>query len=363
MHLFTTRSMRIALAVALSLAAPVGSAFAEAAPTEATAVRDGQRDFDFMHGNWNIKLKRLKKRLAGSKEWEEFTGTTHCRPLWDGKANIEEGVFITPDGNRIDGITLRLYSPITREWRLYWANQKTGVMDPPQVGVFKNGVGEFYATDTWEGRQVLVRFVWSRITPKSAHFEQAFSTDGGKTWEVNWITDSTRIEGPGPTEVKQARTKDGRDFDFILGRWSIKLKRLKRRLAGSKEWIEFAGTSHVTPLWAGNANIEEGVFNAPDGNRIDGITVRLFSPTTKQWRLYWANQKDGVLAPPQIGEFRHGVGELYAFDEHEGKPVLVRYHWSRISPKAAHFEQAFSTDGGRAWEVNWITDRTKTAER
>lgn len=356
----TTRSTRIALAVALAIAAASGAAVAGTAPAAAPAVRDGQRDFDFMHGNWNIKLKKLKKPLSGSKEWLEFSGTTHCRPLWDGKANIEEGVFITPDGTRIDGITLRTYSPATGEWRLYWANQKVGVMDPPQVGVFKNGVGEFYATDTLEGRQILVRFVWSRITPKTAHFEQAFSTDGGKTWEVNWITDSTRIEGPGPTEVKQAKTADGRDFDFIAGRWSIKLKKLKKALVGSKEWLAFAGTSRVQSLWGGNANIEEGVFQTPDGNRIDGITVRLFSPTTKQWRLYWVNQRSGVVDPPQIGEFRNGAAEFYAMDTHEGKPVLVRYHWSRMTPKSAHFEQSYSTDGGRTWEVNWITDRSKS---
>jgi hypothetical protein len=180
---------RTSLALAVALAAGAGAAAADAPKP-----RDGQRDFDGLLGKWNIKLRKLKQPLSGSKEWIELKGTTHCRPLWDGKANLEEGVFQAPDGTRIDGITLRLYSPETGQWRLYWANQKTGQLDVPVIGEFKDGVGEFFDQEIYNGRAIFVRYQWSKITPKSAHFEQAFSTDGGKTWEVNWITDQTRIE-------------------------------------------------------------------------------------------------------------------------------------------------------------------------
>jgi hypothetical protein len=91
-------------------------------------------------------------------------------------------------------MTLRLYSPTARQWSLYWANQKNGRFDIPTVGEFKDGRGEFFDHETYEGRMILVRYVWSGITARTAHFEQSYSTDGGKTWEVNWITDQTRVE-------------------------------------------------------------------------------------------------------------------------------------------------------------------------
>ena len=169
-----------------------------AAPPAATAAteRDGAHDFDFELGSWNIHLKRLAHRLTGSHEWVSFDGTSVTRKVWDGRSQLEE--FETDGaGGHIEGLTLRLYNPTTHEWRLYWANSQLGIMDPPQVGRFKNGVGEFYATDTYEGRTVLVRFVWSKTDTASPHFEQSYSEDGGKSWEVNWITDQTRT-APAP---------------------------------------------------------------------------------------------------------------------------------------------------------------------
>jgi hypothetical protein len=157
-------------------------------------VHDGQHDFDFELGEWRIHLKRMLHPLSGSAEWVEFDGTSVTRPLWDGKANIEEFETTNASG-RVEGMTLRLYDPKARQWSLYWANGKTGQLSlPATVGEFKDGVGHFYDEEPINGRQVLVRFEWSRITPDSAHFEQAFSDDGGRTWEVNWITDQTRIK-------------------------------------------------------------------------------------------------------------------------------------------------------------------------
>ena len=156
-------------------------------------VRDGQHDFDFEHGSWKIQLHKLKQALHGSHEWVDFVGTSVTRPLWGGKSNVEEFEVDSPVVGRIEGLTLRLYSSTSHQWSLYWANQKVGTFGVPTVGQFgANGVGEFYDQEDFEGRKILVRFIWSKITPTSAHFEQAFSDDGGKTWEVNWITDQTR---------------------------------------------------------------------------------------------------------------------------------------------------------------------------
>jgi hypothetical protein len=154
---------------------------------------DGQHDFDFEIGTWKIHLKRLEQRLAGSTTWIEFEGTSVTRKVWDGRAQLEQFETDSPGGGHIEGLTLRLYNPQSHQWRLYWANSKIGILDPPQVGEFKNGRGEFYAQDTINGKTILIRFIWSNTDTNTPHFEQSFSDDGGKTWEVNWITDQTRV--------------------------------------------------------------------------------------------------------------------------------------------------------------------------
>ena len=160
------------------------------------AERDGQHDFDFEVGTWKIHLKRLDHRLTGSTTWIEFDGTSVTRKIWGGRADLEEFETDSPASGHIEGLTLRLYDPQTHQWSLYWATSKSGAMGTPTIGEFKNGRGEFFDTEPSgpNGRAILVRFVWSDITPNSAHFEQSFSDDGGKTWEVNWINKYTRIK-------------------------------------------------------------------------------------------------------------------------------------------------------------------------
>ncbi len=157
------------------------------------AAHDGQRDFDFEEGHWNIHLKRLLHPLTGSKDWVDFDGTSITRKVWDGKAWLEEFETSGASG-KVEGLTLRLYHPDSHQWYLYWSNAKDGIMGIPTIGKFNNGVGEFYDQEPFNGRAILVRYVWSNITPNSAHFEQAFSDDGGKTWEVNWIATDTRVK-------------------------------------------------------------------------------------------------------------------------------------------------------------------------
>jgi len=148
-----------------------------------------ERDFDFLHGHWRVANRRLKDRLRGSDEWEEFDATALCRPLFAGDANVDEFTF--PWGDT--GLTLRLYDPGSKEWSLYWSTRSTGRLLPPVVGTFTDGVGTFYGDDTEQGRPVRVRYIWSGITATSAQWEQAFSTDGGQTWETNWFMRLTRL--------------------------------------------------------------------------------------------------------------------------------------------------------------------------
>jgi len=158
--------------------------------------RDGQRDFDPLVGTWKATLKRLVHPLSGDNTWVEFEGTQVTRSIWGGRATLDEFSVHSPATKTdIDGLTVRLYNPATGQWSIYWANARRGVFDnPPTVGRFTNGRGEFYDQEEFEGRSIIVRYVWSDITANSAHFEQSFSADGGKTWEPNWISTITRVK-------------------------------------------------------------------------------------------------------------------------------------------------------------------------
>jgi len=159
----------------------------------APAPRDGQHDFDFEIGTWRTQLKRRLRPLTGSNTWVEMTGTTVVRKVWNGRGNLVE-LVAEGEGGRFEGLNLRLYNPLTRQWSLHFASSRDGTLAVPTVGEFKDGRGEFYAQERLDGRAILVRFVISNVTPASVRFEQAFSDDGGKTWEVNWIAQDTRVD-------------------------------------------------------------------------------------------------------------------------------------------------------------------------
>jgi hypothetical protein len=161
-----------------------------AAPT--AAERHGQHDFDPLIGSWKVHWKRRLHPLTGSTTWIEFDGTDVYRKIWAGRANLDEIEAEGPTGH-IEGLTLRLYNPQTHQWSLYWANSKDGKVAPPNVGEFKDGRGEFYTQDTLDGRLCFNRYIWSKLTTNSPHFEESWSDDGGKTWEVDGIADMTRI--------------------------------------------------------------------------------------------------------------------------------------------------------------------------
>jgi len=154
-------------------------------------LRDGQHDFDFHLGRWKSSIKRLLHPLTGSTTWLPMKGTLVARKVWDGRAQIEE---LEADGSswHIQDLLLFLYNPESHQWSLNSAASNSGTMNAPLIGEFKNGRGEFFDQESFKGRLILVRQVWSDITPTSHRFEQAFSDDGGKTWEVNFIASLER---------------------------------------------------------------------------------------------------------------------------------------------------------------------------
>jgi hypothetical protein len=159
-----------------------------------TPARDGSHDFDFLIGNWKAHVRRLPDRLVGSDTWIEYNGISNHKKLLDSNANFEEFEVDNPEKHlHIKAQTLRLYNPDTRQWSIYLLDLDKGVLSvPPVVGEFNGNRGEFYDQEQYKGRSILVRYVWLNISPKSARMEQAFSPDGGKTWETNWICELSR---------------------------------------------------------------------------------------------------------------------------------------------------------------------------
>ncbi|MBC9030887.1 hypothetical protein IAG41_00635 [Sphingomonas sp. JC676] len=187
MYGFSRFACRAAIAIVFASAIPLSVGTSALAQDSATA-RDGQRDFDFEIGDWNTSVRVLRNPLSGkAPNWAEYRGTSIIKPLLDGRANTVELSVAGPAG-RIEGVSLRLYDPQTRQWGLNYASLHDGAMTPPVLGRFESADrAVFYGNDKLGERPIRVRFVITKISRDEAHFEQAYSADNGATWEVNWI--------------------------------------------------------------------------------------------------------------------------------------------------------------------------------
>lgn len=175
----------------LALWTPASAAPAPAQTQAAGAA--GQRDFDWEFGTWTTRVRVLRNPLSGKPaEWAEYAGTSVVKPLLDGRANFVELAVSGSDG-KIEGGSLRLFNPLTRQWSLNFASLRNGLLTAPVFGGFaRSGRGTFFGSDTLDGRAILVRFVIEPKAPDAATFEQSYSDDGGQTWEVNWVATDTR---------------------------------------------------------------------------------------------------------------------------------------------------------------------------
>jgi hypothetical protein len=174
-------------------AAPSSARPAKVAKAGTETLRDGQHDFDFEIGTWQTHLKRLVHPLSGSHEWMEYEGVTTVRKVWDGRANLVELTASGPGGH-FQGLNLRLYNPRSHQWSLNFASSGGGTLGQPTIGEFVNGRGEFYDQEDLDGRAIFVRFVVMPLDADTIRFEQAFSDDGGKTWEINWVATDKRMK-------------------------------------------------------------------------------------------------------------------------------------------------------------------------
>jgi hypothetical protein len=344
-------------------------------PAAATALPpDGQHDFDFNLGAWKTQVSRLQHPLTGSSTWVHYEGTHIVRKVWNGRANLGELEVDGPAGH-IEGLALRLYNPHSHQWNVYFANSGNGTMDGmPLVGSFQGGRGYFVDQEDFNGRNILVRNVWSDITPTSCRSEQAFSADGGRTWEVNWIAVDTRLpddaqpargpaqpQPPAPQGLQAgvATPRDGQhDFDFDMGSWKIHMRRLRHPLTGSSEWFEMDGTTVTQPIWGGRANIAEVEGDAPGEPHLEILALRLYNPRSHQWSIRFASSGSGTLNDiPTVGVFQNGQGEFLDSEPYtEDRSIFIRFDIGPRDARSAHSEQAFSGDGGKTWETNWIND-------
>jgi hypothetical protein len=288
-----------------------------------------ERDFDFAVGSFTTKVRRLQKPLTGSTAWIEGKGEVRTRKVLGGLGQLEEVELDTPSGH-YQGIALRLYDPATRLWSFYLANARRGTLaGPPALGAFKDGRVELFDQEDYEGRTILVRHTVAPIEG-GYHFEQAFSADGGKSWEPNWIADCLRAELPA---LPEARDRN-RDFDASVGKW----RAVVSHPSGGR-WVDLAGSAEVTPIWGGRATLLE--LHAG----VEGMGLRLYDPTARTWSLNWVNAKRMALEVPAVGSFSGGRGEFVAVEPIDGRIAFVRQTFAPLDK----FEQAFSFDGGRTW--------------
>jgi hypothetical protein len=323
---------------------------------------DPRRDWAWLEGNWKVEHRRLRRRLARDIHWDHFAGDSAVWMTLDGLGTVDDNLLHLPGGDyRAMGI--RAYDPASRRWSIWWLDGRNPTrIDPPVTGRFEGDTGMFTGIDSFDGRPIDVRFQWRGIHGPRPHWQQSFSPDGGANWEMNWenfFTRSAATPTPLPLRTETDRAPD--DWAFLAGRWAVRHRKLRKRLAGSQDWDLFGGTFVNWPTLGGNGNAGDNLMEAPSGT-FRGLGFRAWDPATREWLSWWLDGRNpGQIGKPLRGRFVDGIGTYLSDDEHEGRPVKARVTWSRITGKTARWEQAFSADGGVTWEVNWTSDFTRVA--
>jgi hypothetical protein len=276
---------------------------------------------------------------------------------------------IEADGSKghFEGTTLFLYNAASHQWSQNFAFSGDADISSPTIGEFKDGRGELYSQESFEGRNVLVRGVWSNIRQDSHNYEESLSDNGGKTWVPVFSASLVRnksvsaepwVAGVNGPAADTARPGE-HEFDFALGTWKEHSTRLLHPLTGSTTWVNMEGVSVVHKFWNGRGNLTELESDGPDGH-LELLALRLYNPEAQQWNLTFATSKVGVLGMPQnTGEFKNGIGQFYDQESYKGRAIWVRFTITPISADSYRSEQAFSDDNGKTWETNWINTYTR----
>jgi hypothetical protein len=308
----------------------------------------GVKDFDFFTGEWRVHHRRLNERLANSHEWIEFDGTCAVRKILGGLGNMDDNVLDMP-GGAYNAVTVRTYDPVKEQWSIWWIDSRhPGSLDPPVVGRFENGVGTFYADDHFKGKPIRVRFLWTQRS-STPHWEQAFSTDGGKTWETNWTMDFERTATNGQSccpvvELRQYTLHPGQrdvlielfDHEFIESQEALGMEVVGqfRDLSDPNRFVWLRGFRNMPsraraledfyggPVWRAHRD-------AANATMIDSNNVLLLRPAHSGSEFQIKNDR------PKVGAKTNGkdliIATIYYFDA----PVtddFIRFFESTMKP-------------------------------
>jgi hypothetical protein len=173
----------------------------------------------------------------------------------------------------------------------------------------------------------------------------------GQTKNAALLIGELKFTPTGELDIRASATSSQNDFDYLVGKWNLKDKKLKSRLTNSNEWIEFESTVEMRKLLNGIGNMD--IYRTMlDGKPFEGVALRLFNPKTKLWSIYWADSNVGVMDPPVVGSFEGNIGKFFCKDKYKGKNVIVAFIWDKTDPNNPVWSQAFSPDNGKTWEVN-----------
>lgn len=339
--ILTRRTLLESLSIA-GIAAATGT-LVPARTAHAGAKAGHEQDWNWLLGNWNVYHERLRDRLVGSTTWDKFAGKSNFWHVLGGLGNVDDDLLELPTGT-YRAISVRTFDPASGKWSIWWLDGRTaGKLDAPVVGGFTGDEGEFFGDDVHKGTPVTVRFRWHETHSKRPWWDQALSTDHGKTWEVNWRNYFTRTSlTPSPIPWDEAPPA-ANDWKFLVGKWRVH----NRRRKPDGTWEEFASTLENRPVMGGLGNVGDNVFHAPSGD-YRGVSVRAFDTSKKTWNSWWIDGRTpSTIAPGVAGGFENGVGTLIG----DG----VRSLWTKTDTATPHWEQATSTDG-RNWNTNWVAD-------
>jgi len=318
-------------------------------PRLASAATGHESDWQWLTGNWDVFHERLRDRLVGSTTWDKFAGKSAFWHTLGGLGNIDDNLLELPSGT-YRAFSARSFDPATGKWAIWWLDGRTaGKLDPPVRGGFHDAEGEFFGGDVHKGTPVTVRFRWHETGSKRPWWDQAFSTDDRKSWEINWRNYFTRTNAVAtPIPFDPAASPATRDWSFLVGKWNVR----NRRLRADGGWDEFASTLHNWPVMGGLGNVGDNVFHAPGGT-YRGMSLRAYDAQSRRWNSWWMDgRKPAEIGTALTGSFENGVGTLIG----DG----TRSAWTRTETGAPRWEQASSRDGQK-WETNWVADFERAA--
>jgi hypothetical protein len=348
----------LAAGVVLPASTPLWAADTASPPA---ATLPASTHWDWLAGNWDVWHERLKERLVGSTEWQAFAGKSAFWSTLAGLGNVDDNSLDLPTGV-YRGLSVRAFDPKTNTWAIWWLDGRNPErIDPPVRGGFRGDEGEFIGQEIYKGTPVTQRFRWHEVRGKRPHWDQAYSTDGGKTWEINWRNYFTRTSlTPASLPRIEGDPPGARAFDFLVGSWRVKNRRLRQRFVNDRHWDEYSSTLTNWAVLGGRGNVGDNFFEGP-GAPYRGMSLRAYNAERDEWLSWWLDGRSPAdIGPPVRGKFISRTATLIGDDTYQGKAIRVRSQWSRTDTDSPHWEQAASVDGGRTWETNWVADFTRT---